>query len=284
MPRPNHRDPDSDLAAGLGEELRLLRVAAGYATQEAFAKVLTFGREQVSKVETGYELPSENLFWRWLDLCQASEEAQHYLERMLRQARKARVAPPAFAKPWLEAEQQAEYLLLWSPVLVPGPLQVREYIYDMFRRNGYSEEEATGKAEQRLERQSILTGDDPVHATAVIHECVLDLVVGSPETMVIQLEHLLEASEMANVILQVVRGNEYFLGRESPFYIATGEEIPDTLVWVAALEDQNSQVKAAVSAATKLFKRIQGRALNVEDSQVLIREALQRWKNKLQQQ
>jgi len=284
MPRPNHRDPDSDLAAGLGDELRLVRVAAGYATQEAFAKALNFGREQVSKVETGYDLPSENLFWRWLDLCQASAEARHYLERMLRQARKARVALPAFAKPWLDAEQKAEYLLLWSPVLVPGPLQVREYIYDMFRRNGYSEDEAVGKAEQRLARQSILIGDEPVHVTAVIHEAVLDLLVGSPGTMVLQLEHLLAVSDGLNVILQVIRGNEYFLGRESPFYIATGDEILDSLVWVAALEDQNSQVKAVVSAATKLFKRIQGRALNVEDSQVLIREALQRWKSELELQ
>jgi hypothetical protein len=101
--------------------------------------------------------------------------------------------------------------------------------------------------------------------------------------MVLQLRHLLTASEMPNVILQVARGNEYFLGKESQFEIATGEEIPDTLVWVAAIEDQNSQVKAVVSAATKLFKRIQGRALNVEDSRVLIREALQRWQSKLQQ-
>jgi hypothetical protein len=37
MPRPNHRDPDGDLAAGLGDELRRLRVAAGYTTQDSFA-------------------------------------------------------------------------------------------------------------------------------------------------------------------------------------------------------------------------------------------------------
>jgi transcriptional regulator with XRE-family HTH domain len=283
MPRPNHRDPDSDLSAGLGEELRLLRVAAGYPTQDAFAKALTFGREQISKVETGYELPSENLFWRWLDLCQASDEARHYLARMLRQARKARVATPAFAKPWLEAEQQAEYLLLWGSVLIPGLLQVREYIYDMFRRNGYSEEEAAGKAEQRLERQSILVGDDPAHVTAVIHESILDWLVGSPETMAAQIEHLLKVSEMQNIIIQVVRGSEYFQGTEGSFQIATGEEILDTLVWVTAVEDQNSQTKAVVGAATRLFKDIQSRALNVEDSRVLIREALQRWKSKLQQ-
>ncbi len=284
MPRPNHRDPDSDLAAGLGEELRLLRVAAGYATQEAFAKALAFGREQVSKVETGSELPSENLFWRWLDLCQASDEARHYLERMLRQARRARTATPAFAKPWLEAEQQAEYLLIWTPGIVPGLLQVRSYATTLFIEAGFSADEATVKAEERLERQSILAGDDPVHATAVIHESVLNQEVGSPEIMMAQLEHLLDMSEKPNVIIQVVKGGKYFFGKESPFEIATGESIPDTLVMVASVEDQNSQVRAVVSTATKLFKRIQGRAINVEDSRVPIREALQRWKNELQQQ
>jgi transcriptional regulator with XRE-family HTH domain len=277
MPRPNHRDPESDLAAALGEELRRLRMLAGYATQDPFAKALGYGREQVSKIETGYELPSDSLFDRWLDVCRATEQDRYYLGRSLRQARRARTATPAFARPWLEAEGKAEYLLLWTPVLVPGLLQVREYVYDMFRRNGYGDEEATTKAEDRLARQSILSGDDPVHLSTVIHESVLDLMVGSPETMRLQLEHLLAASEAPNVIIQVVRSNEYFLGVESQFEIANGDEIPDTLVWVAAIEDQNSQNKAVLRDATKLFRDIQSRALNVEDSRTVIREALQRW-------
>ena len=132
MPRPNHRDPESDLAAALGEELRRLRVLAGYATQDPLAKALGYGREQVSKIETGYELPSDALFSRWLDLCQASEQDRYYLDRSLRQARRARAATPAFARPWLDAEGKAEYLLLWAPVLVPGLLQVREYAIAVF--------------------------------------------------------------------------------------------------------------------------------------------------------
>jgi transcriptional regulator with XRE-family HTH domain len=233
-PRPNHRDPESDLAAALGEELRCLRVLAGYATQDPLAKALGYGREQVSKIETGYELPSDALFTRWLDLCQASEQDRYYLDRSLRQARRARAATPAFAKPWRDAERQAEYLLLWTPVLVPGLLQVREYAAALFIEAGFSEEEATAKADDRLERRSILTGDDPVHVTAVLHDSVLDREVGSPEAMRLQLEHLLEASDLPNVIIQVVRGS-------------------------------------------KLFRQIQSRALNVEDSRTLIQEALQRW-------
>ncbi len=160
---------------------------------------------------------------------------------------------------------------------MPGLLQVREYAYDMFTHAGYGEAEATAKAEDRLKRQSILGGPDPVHVSAVIHESVLYRRVGSPATMVTQLEHLLVASQLPNVIIQVVRGDEYFPGMEGEFQVATGDSIPDTLVMVVAMEDQNSQDKAMVRTATKLFREIQSRALNTEDTRTLIREALQRW-------
>jgi transcriptional regulator with XRE-family HTH domain len=277
MPRPNSRDPESDLSAALGEELRRLRVHAGYATQDPFAKALGYGREQVSKIETGYELPSDSLFDRWLDRCQATEQDRYYLGRSLRQARRTRAATPAFAKPWLEAEGKAEYLLLWAPVLVPGLLQVREYAITLFIEAGYSEEVAIAKADDRLDRQSILTGDNPVHVSVVLYEPVLNQEVGSPENMRLQLERLLAASEVPNVIIQVVRRGKYFFGLEAPFEIATGDAIPDTLVMVAAVADQNSQDKAVLRESTKLFRQIQSRALNTEDSRTLIREALHQW-------
>ncbi len=66
-----------------------------------------------------------------------------------------------------------------------------------------------------------------VHVTAVIHESVLNREVGSPETMCLQLEHLLAMSELPNVIVQVVKGGKYFFGLEGPFYIATGDAIAD---------------------------------------------------------
>jgi hypothetical protein len=276
MPRPNHRDPESDLAAALGEELRRLRLLAGYATQDPFAKALGYGREQVSKIETGYELAGDALFTRWLDLCQASDQDRYYLDRSLRQARRARTVAPPFAQPWRNAEGQAEYLLLWGSVLVPGLLQVREYAIALFIAAGFSEEEAAAKADDRLGRQSILTGEDPVHVTVVLHESVLDREVGSSQAMRLQLEHLLAVSKLPNVIVQVIKGGKYFFGMEGNFEIATGDAIPDTLVMVASVEDQNSQDKAILREATKLFRDVQSRALNVEDSRTLIREALER--------
>jgi transcriptional regulator with XRE-family HTH domain len=280
MPRPNSRDPETDLAAALGEELRRVRLAAKFATQEALARALGFAREAISKVETGAELPSDGLYEKWLEACKVSAETRHFLDRMLATARRARSATPEFAKPWLHAERLAEFLLLWSPVPVPGLFQVLEYARDMFTHAGYSEAEATAKAEDRLKRRLILEGPDPVHVTVVMHESVLYRRVGSPATMVRQLEHLLEVSQLPNVIIQVVRGDDYFLGMEGEFQVATGDSIPDTLVMVVAMEDQNSQDKPMVRNATKLFREIQSRALNTEDTRALIREALQQWKSR----
>jgi transcriptional regulator with XRE-family HTH domain len=279
MPRPKSRDPESDPIAALGEELERLRVAGGFSTQDALARKAGFGREAITKVESGAEVPSENLYQKWLEVCEASEETRHFLDRMLADARRSRSATPEFAKPWLKAERLAEFLLLWSLDLVPGPLQVREYTYDMFARNGYSEAEATAKTEERLKRQSILEGSDPVHVTVVMHESALDRRVGSPATMARQLEHLLKVSEFPNVIIQVVRGDDYFLGREGAFYIASGDSILDTLVMVVAIEDQTTQDKALVRKATKLFREIQSRALNVEETRTFIRERLERWRS-----
>jgi transcriptional regulator with XRE-family HTH domain len=279
MPRPKSRDPESDPIAALGEELERLRLAAGFSTQDALARKAGFGREAVTKVESGAEVPSENLYQKWLEVCEASEETRHFLDRMLADARRSKSTTPEFAKPWLRAERAAEFLLLWSPRLVPGLLQAREYTYDMFARNGYSEAEATAKTEERLKRQSILEGQDSVHVTVIMHESVLELRVGSPATMVRQLEHLLEVSEFPNVIIQVVRGDEYFLGMEGQFEIASGDSIPDTLVMVVAIEDQNSQDKAEVRRATKLFRDIQSRALNTEETRTFIRERQERWRS-----
>jgi transcriptional regulator with XRE-family HTH domain len=281
MPRPNSRDPENDPAAALGEELKRVRLAAKFATQDSLARKAGYAREAISKAETGAELPSDSLYEKWLEACAVSQETRHFLDRMLATARRARSATPEFAKPWLYAERLAEFLLLWSCVLVPGLLQVRQYAYDMFIHAGYSEAEATAKADDRLSRQAILGGADPVHVTAVIHEAVLDWRVGSPATMVAQLEHLLEASYLPNVIIQVVRGDEYFPGMEGGFQVATGDSIPDTLVMVVAMADQNSQDKPEVRKATKLFRQIQSRGLNIEDTRALIREALQRWQSRV---
>jgi transcriptional regulator with XRE-family HTH domain len=52
------RDPETNPAAFLGEELRRARVAAGFSSQDALAAKLGFDRTVVAKAETGQRPPT----------------------------------------------------------------------------------------------------------------------------------------------------------------------------------------------------------------------------------
>jgi transcriptional regulator with XRE-family HTH domain len=275
MPRPNPRDPETDLAAALGEELKRLRLAAGYTTQEAFARAINFTREAVSKVETGYELPSDNLYLKWLGVCQASDETRHHLDRMLRMARKAKAATPEFAKPWLDAEQAADIIRIWALDVMPGLFQTYDHAFAMYRIGGMDEETAAAKATARIERKQILDG---THVTAIIYEPILNRVVGTREIMAGELEHLLEVMEKPNAVIQVVRDTGYFVGLDGQFEIASGSRIPDTLNMIT-VEDHTTDDEAVVRRAATMFEIIRGFALSVGESRALLQEALQRWKS-----
>jgi transcriptional regulator with XRE-family HTH domain len=281
MPRRRSRDPRTDPGAALGAELSKAREAAGYATQESLAKAFGYVREQVSKVESGGELPSDPLFAKWLDACRVPAARRQYLTGMLAMARVARSAIPEFAKPWLDAEAEADYLQLWSYIVIHGLLQTYEYAHAVFILGGLEEEDAAAKATARIDRQAILTGPDATRVTLIVHESVLYCLVGTPEIMTKQLELLLAASRRPNVIIQVVRDTGYFFGLEGQFMIASGREIPDTLNMVT-VEDQTTTEPAMVDRVAALFERIRGHALTIEESRVIIQEALQRWNSQRQ--
>jgi hypothetical protein len=279
MPRPNPRDPETDPGAALGESLRDLRIDSGFRTQEDFARASGYGREGISRVETGDTLPGDTMFTDWLDTCQVTTRERKLLTRQLKLARKARGPIPQFIQKWFANEGKAAFLRLWALLLIPGQLQTREYARAMFLAGGADEEEAAEKAGIRTGRQAIFDGPDPAHLTAVIHERALYFQVGTPEVMAAQLQHLLELSKRPNVVIQVVRDTGYFPGLRGPFEIASGEAIPDTLLMLAA-EDQTMEDTALTRKVIALFEEIRGYALSVADSRAVIVEAIQRWKTR----
>jgi hypothetical protein len=91
-----------------------------------------------------------------------------------------------------------------------------------------------------------------------------------------QLADLLEVSQRANVVIQVVRDTGYFPGLRGQFEIASGNGIPDTLV-MYNVEDQTQDDPALVGRSAALYERIRGHALPIEESRAIIREALELW-------
>jgi transcriptional regulator with XRE-family HTH domain len=263
----------------LGKHLRRLRLAAGLATQLALAVRLDgYGEDMVSKVETGDRVPSDDMYAKWLDACGATDLDGVYLDDLLEQARTSKSVVPGFAVPWLNAEADADYLRFWSFIAVPGPLQTYDYACNMFLLGGMDDDAAAESAAARVERRRHVKGPDAKRMTAVLHESVLYRRVGPDEVMAEQMEDLLAASRLPNVIIQVVPDTGYFFGLEAAFDIASGREIPDTLNMIT-VEDLTTTERAVVDGASALFERIRGHALPIEESRAKIQEALQRWNN-----
>jgi hypothetical protein len=277
MPRPPIRDPRKDPRALLGRALKRLRVAAGYTTQAALAARLDgHGEDSVQKAETGYQLPTDDLILRWLDTCNCSELDRELIADLAEHAREAEPIIPHFAEPWLTVEPQAAIIHAWALDVLPGQFQTYDYAYAMFLLHRVSEDKAAAKAAARVKRAGILDGPDGTRMTAVLYEPILHRLVGTPEIMVGQLEHLLATMDRPNVIIQVVRAAGYFPGFAGQFQIASGRAIPDTLNMIT-VRDQTTNDPVAVDEAAALFEEIRSYARPVAESRALIQEALSKW-------
>jgi transcriptional regulator with XRE-family HTH domain len=285
MPEPD----EISAAARLGEELRQLRLAAGYPTVQALAaRVNGYGESQLAKVEQGRRTASKQLFPAWLGACAThvkdgtpvvTDPLRRALTALWEIALRKEGPIPEFIEKYFEIEAKAAFIRFWGLLVIPGLLQTREYARAMFLTEGIDEEEAAEKTGVRTGRQALLEGPDAAHATAVIHELALHFQVGTPEVMIAQLQHLLALSRRPNFVLQVIPNSGYFPGVRGPFEIASGADIPDTLL-ILAVEDQMMEDSALTRKSIALFEHIRSYALNAEDSRALITEAIEQWKTR----
>jgi hypothetical protein len=109
-----------------------------------------------------------------------------------------------------------------------------------------------------------------------LHEAVLYHLIGSPEVMARQMDHVLQLMELPNVAVQVARGKGAYWGLSGAFDLASGPEIPDTLNMLA-VEDVPSLDPTISRKALTLFEKVRSHALNVEDTRAAIMEARTHW-------
>ncbi|MGQ0837579.1 DUF5753 domain-containing protein [Actinokineospora sp.] len=100
----------------------------------------------------------------------------------------------------------ADQILTYECEFIPGLLQTEDYT-SAVRRAFWPEatdEDAQQHAWLRRDRQEHLIGNAAPHLHAVINEAVLHRVVGSPEVMRAQLEHLADRANLDHVHVQVL--------------------------------------------------------------------------------
>ena len=279
MPVPRIKDPEGDPGAALGETLKELRLAAGFTTLAAAGARLGYSKDSIGKAETGGHVPTMEMLLLMLDLYKPPELIRRTVLRQHAFARKVKAPIPGFAQKYFDAEAQAAFIRIWALLMVPGLLQTREYAHAMYRMANLPEDEATEKADVRVNRQAVIERAQPPYVTAVVHELALYRLVGDAEVMVAQLARLLELSERRHITMQVVRDAGYFVGLEGAFEIASGDGMPD-IVMMLAVEDQPSEDPTLTRGILALFERIRGHALSVEESRIIISEAIEKWKSR----
>jgi hypothetical protein len=115
------------------------------------------------------------------------------------------VLPPWF-RAYVDLESAARLIRTYEGQLVPGLLQTDDYVHAVMRgaQLEVSTEETDRRIALRMKRQEVLTRRDGPRLWAVVDEAALRRQVGSPKVMRAQIERLIDATELPNVILQVL--------------------------------------------------------------------------------
>jgi hypothetical protein len=182
---------------------------------------------------------------------------------------------PIVALAGLEAATHS--ISMYSALLVPGLLQTEDYARAVFGalRPDLPNEEIERLVRFRMNRQSILTEQDPPELWVVLDESALRRPVGGAITMRSQLDHLVEVADIPGITLQVLRFRAgAHAGMDGAFSIIRFPEIndPDAVYLEHPTADIYLEKQENIHRYTLLFDHVKAAALNPTDSVAFITE------------
>jgi transcriptional regulator with XRE-family HTH domain len=200
----------------LAAELRELRIAANMSGEQA-AERLEWSTSKLSRIENARIAISPGDVRELLALYDIEDRSTcDVLVTLAREARKkgwwhtyGDVLLQGFDV-YVGLEAEASALWIYEQQFIPGLLQTEDYTRALFQTaaNRNSPEEIERRVTVRMARRELLTrSPDPLELWAVLDEAALRRQVGGPEVMAQQNRHLLEASALPNVTLQVMPFN-----------------------------------------------------------------------------
>jgi len=180
-------------------ELRARREQAGLLQRE-FAVKAHVSLSSVKQYERGKKKPGRK-FASWCDDfygCPGTFERLY--DGMIAESY------PSWFGPRVLFEDKATGVHEWEMRGIPGLLQTRSYASAVIRAcRPYDPEESLEQdAAARIDRQNILTRDDPPKLWVVLGEGLLRQAVGGVRVMREQLDHLLSLAEVQGIVLQVL--------------------------------------------------------------------------------
>ncbi|MDQ0582047.1 helix-turn-helix domain-containing protein [Streptomyces rishiriensis] len=194
----------------LGAELRRLRVASGLKSTEV-AERLMVSQPKISHLENGNRAISPRDVRDLCDIYEVMDE--HLIDSLMEMARES--AQRGWWHPYgdlsdrvyIGLETDAASLHTHAPTMVPDLLQTPAYAQAVIGETvpRLTAEQAATQLKVRLRRQHrIYDPAFPLRLWVVLDESALRRVIGSPDVMHEQLEHLKALSAEPNITVQVL--------------------------------------------------------------------------------
>jgi hypothetical protein len=214
----------------------------------------------------------------WCQVCRLDDEL---FGRLAGLARRARGPLPPWFEGWPGFEAQAVALRTYEPLLVPGLLQTEGYARAVLRgaQADAGDDEIEQQVAARLQRQDILSREDPPRLWAVLDEGVLHRSIGGPKIMHDQLVHLAQVADRPKVSVEVIpfdAGER--TGLLGAFMIADQDGAGSILYLDTATTGQMVDAAPAVCDAGLIFDTLRGEALpRVASKDLIVKVTEERW-------
>jgi Domain of unknown function (DUF5753) len=187
-------------------------------------------------------------------------------------------AVPDWFSTFVGLESDASVIRTFEPQTVPGLLQTEAYARATITAAAAPRQpkEIDRQVALRMDRQSLLTSDDPPQLRVVLDEAVVRRVVGDRRVMRAQIDRLLQAADQPNVEVQILPFDAgAHAGLNGGFVILDFPPLPES--YPNAADDKVVYIDtwrgslyleqpAEVAAYTAVFEQIRAEALSAERS------------------
>jgi transcriptional regulator with XRE-family HTH domain len=206
MQRVTQRQSPTVRRRRLALTLKQLRARAGLSAADA-ARRVDHDASWLSRIESAEVRPHPNDVRALLGVYGVDGDQAEAVIAVARQAKQrgwwqryADVLPDWFST-YVGMESEASAIRTYECQMVPGLLQTEEYARAAFEGAPVPmrPDEVDRQVALRLERQAILTSDDPPLLRVVIDEGAVRRLVGGPAVMKAQVDHLIEVSRQSNI-------------------------------------------------------------------------------------
>lgn len=186
-------------AVHFGNQVHKARRRRGWTIHD-LARETGISAGHLSRIENGRRPPSEETAIR---LDQVFPDRQGWFLEYCRDSEEW--TPPGY-RDWAEHEAKAETLQAWVAGMLHGLLQTEDYAREVTRAMSSAPAEViAARTASRMERQRrVLYRDKPPVSWFIVDELSLYRLVGSPQIMVTQLDHLTKVASMPDVTVQVM--------------------------------------------------------------------------------